>query len=285
MNQTFTEWLGEDLLGIFIGTLLAIVPVWFLYWVINHIRRWWLVFSLASVPFLIALFIIVPLYVSPLFNDFTSLEDKGLERKIMSLAEYSGVEGSNIYQMNASKQSTKVSAYAAGLFGTKHIVLYDTLIDEFSDSEVLFVMAHEIGHYVMDHLWQSIGIIVMFLFFALWLTNRLIHPMINRFKTRFGFDSLGDMASLPLILLFATVIGFVGQPVTNGFSRVIEEQADRYAMDASGVSGETAATAFAKLAVLNLSDPEPHGLIEFWFYDHPAISKRINFVRTYEPDS
>jgi Zn-dependent protease with chaperone function len=111
--------------------------------------------------------------------------------------------------------------------------------------------------------------------------NKTIHPVIRRFRRRFGFDSLSDIASLPLVLIFASVIFFVFQPVTNGFSRYIERQADRYGMEMSGVSGEAAATAFDKLSVYNLSDPDPNPLVEFWFYDHPALKKRMASVRQF----
>jgi Zn-dependent protease with chaperone function len=132
-------------------------------------------------------------------------------------------------------------------------------------------------------MWYGLGIAILFVCFALWLTNLTIHAVIRKFKRSFGFNALGDYASLPLIMIFISVISFVFQPITNGFSRYDEHQADMFGMDITGVSGEVAATAFDKLAVLNLSDPNPSPLIEFWFYDHPALNKRMEFVRNYQP--
>jgi len=144
-------------------------------------------------------------------------------------------------------------------------------------------MGHEMGHYLMHHIWKGLLLAVIFIAFALWLTNRTIHPVIERFKHRFKFDRLGDVASLPLIMLFLAILSFLANPVFNGYSRHMERQSDKYAMDISEISGDAAAVAFEKLSVFNLSDPAPHPVIEFWFYSHPALSKRIKFVRAYQP--
>ena len=105
--------------------------------------------------------------------------------------------------------------------------------------------------------------------------------LFNRFKRRFKFDSLSDIASLPLIIAYISILFFIFNPVVNSFSRHMERVCDKYGMDVSGVSGEVAAVAFEKLSVFNLSDPDPHPVIEFWFYTHPALNKRIEFVRGY----
>ena len=240
-------------------------------------------FSLGAIPFVVMIVVIVPVVVSPLFNEFGPLQDKQLEAEILTLAEQAGIEGADLFEVDASKQSSKINAYVTGLFGTKRIVLYDTLIKYFTLDEIKFVMAHEMGHYTMNHVWQGVGLSILFIMFSFWLMNRLIHSVIARFRNRFGFDQLGDYASWPLVLAFLTVIMFVFQPVTNGFSRYIEHQSDIYGMEMSGVDGESAATAFDKLSVFNLSAPDPHPVVEFWFYSHPALVKRMAFVRSWQP--
>jgi Zn-dependent protease with chaperone function len=282
LNQTFLQWWGEDLLGLLIGAIIGIIPVWFFYWLVGRMKRWWLAFSLGAIPFMVFFIVIAPVVISPMFNEFGPLEDKQLESEILALADKADIEGADVFEVNASKQSSKISAYVTGLFGTKRIVLYDTLIRRFSLEEIKFVMGHEMGHYVMHHIWWGLAVVVLFFIGALWLVNRTIHPVINRFKSRFRFDRLSDIASLPLVLIFASVISFVFQPITNGFSRYMERKADAYGMEISGVSGEDAATAFDKLTVYNLSDPDPHPIVEFWFYDHPSLKKRMDFVREWE---
>ncbi len=281
MNQTLIEWWGEDLLGLLIGAVIGIIPVWFFYRVVARFRRWWLWFSIGAIPFLVFFIVIAPVVISPLFNKFEPLKDKQLETGILMLASKAGIEGADVFQVNASKQSTKINAYVTGLFNTKRIVLYDNLIDNFETDEIKFVMGHEMGHYVMNHIWWGLVMAVIFIAFALWLMSRTIHTVIKRFRARFRFDRLQDIASLPLVMIFVTVISFVFQPVTNGLSRYMEHQCDIYGLDISQVSGESAAIAFDKLSVYNLSDPDPHWLIEFWFYSHPALKKRMEFVRDY----
>ncbi len=282
MNQTFMQWWSDDLIGLALGLAIGIVPMWFFYRLIEKYRRWWLYFSIGTIPFLVLAVVIVPVVVSPMFNEFQPLQDEVLETEIRELATRGGIGDADIYQVDGSTQSSKINAYVTGLFGSKRIVLYDTMIKNFTHDEIKFVMGHEMGHYVMHHLWQGLALTILFLTFALWLMNKTIHGVIRRFRTRFGFDSLSDIASLPLVMIFASVIFFVFQPVTNGFSRHNEHLADEFGMEISGVSGEAAAIAFDKLSVHNLSDPSPNAIVEFWFYSHPALQKRMAFVRNWE---
>ena len=283
MNQTFGGWFGEQLLFLALALIFVIIPVWFLYWLINRTQKWWAWFAVGAIPFMVLTMIVVPIFIMPLVNEFEPVKNEQVRSEVAALAEKAGIGDADIFQVNGSKQSTKVNAYVTGMFQSKRIVLYDTLIDNFSIDEIRFVMGHEIGHYVMNHIWWGLGLSLLFVCFVLWLVNRTIHGVITRFKSRFKFDSLGDYASLPLILIFISIIGFVFQPVTNSFSRYNERQADIYGMDITGISGEKAAIAFDKLSVLNLSDPDPHPLAEFWFYSHPALNKRMEFVRSYRP--
>ncbi|RKX21528.1 MAG: hypothetical protein DRP35_04065 [Candidatus Zixiibacteriota bacterium] len=282
MNQSVWGWLGEDLLSLLVTAIFGIIPFWFLYLTIERLKKWWLWFAGGAIPFIILSIVIAPVFISPLFNDFNELEDKQLESEILTLASKAGIEGSNVFQVNASKQSSKINAYVTGLFNTKRIVLYDTMIDNFSYDEIKFVMGHEMGHYVLHHIWKTVPLIILMLIFVLWFTNKTIHAVINKFKKRFKFEKLSDIASMPLILIYISVISFFTNPVINTLSRHHEHEADTYGMEISEVDGETAAIAFDKLSVFNLSDPDPHPVIEFWFYSHPSLTKRMEFVRSYK---
>jgi len=283
MNQTFLDWWGQGLLELLITVVIGIIPVWFFYWLVQKFRRWWLIFSIGAIPFAVVMIVIVPIFVAPLFNKFEPLRDKQLKTELLALASRAGIEGADVFQVDASRQSSKVNAYVTGLFGSKRIVLYDTLIDNFTVEEIKFVMAHEMGHYTMHHIWWGLAVAIVFIAFAMWLVAMTIHPLINRFRERFRFDRLADIASLPLVLILLSVIMFLFQPLTNAASRFMERQADTYGMEMSGVSSETGAVVFDKLSVFNLSDPDPHPVIEFWFYTHPSLKKRTEFVRGYQP--
>jgi len=278
-NQTIGEWFGEDLKSFGLEVFFSLIIISILYWLINKTKKWWLYFAIGSIPFMIFVIVIAPVVITPLFNEFKPLQDKVLAEEMTSLAEKAGIHNPDIYEVDGSRQSSKLNAYFIGMFGTKRIVLYDTIIRNFTIDELKFVMAHEIGHYLKNHIWYGLLSAVIMIFVACWLVNKLLHKVIRRYKNSLGFDRLGNIASLPLIMLFISVFGFFSQPVTNGLSRLMEYQADRYGMELSGVTGDIAATAFDKLSVYNLSDPDPSDMIEFWFYDHPGLRKRMANVK------
>lgn len=283
MNQSFLDWWSEGLLSLGISILVGSIPAYFVYMVIEKYKRWWLWFALGAIPFMVVILIVWPIFISPLFNDFVSLEDQQLKSELLTLAEQAGIEGSDVYQVNASKQSTKINAYVTGLFGSKRIVLYDTMIDSFTKDEIRFVMGHEMGHYVMNHMWIGLGVAVLMIAFLLWLANLFIHKIIRKFADRFKFNRLADIASLPLLMAVISVLSFITDPITNGLSRYHEHESDIFGMDVARIDGETAARSFDKIAALNLSDPDPSPFMEFWFHDHPALKKRMAFVRSYQP--
>ncbi len=280
-NQTFWQWFGEDLLSLLVSMIIAIIPVSIFYWTIPLFRRWYLVFTAAILPVMIFMVVIAPVVISPLFNNFEPLKDQALKQDIQNLAGSAGIEGSDIFEVDASRQSSKINAYVTGLFATKRIVLYDTLIKNFTRDEIMFVMAHEMGHYVLNHVWWGLLVGIILVCLALWLIDATIGPFIRRMHRQLGYDSLQDLASLPLVLLFALVINFVFQPVGNSVSRVIEHQADVYGLETAKVPEEAAVSTFDKLSVFNLSNPDPNPIIEFWFYTHPSLKKRIAFVESF----
>lgn len=278
-NQTAGEWFGEGLKSLGLELFFSVLIISIMYWLINKTKRWWLYFALGSIPFLVFIFIIAPIVITPLFNEFVPLQDEALATEMTTLAEKAGIHNPDIFEVDGSRQSSKVNAYFIGMFGTKRIVLYDTIIKNFTTDELRFVMAHEIGHYLKNHIWYGLFSAVLMIFVVCWLLNKLLHKVIRRFQDRFGFDNLGNIASLPLVMIFISLFSFITQPINNGFSRIMEYQSDRYGMELSGVTGEAAAIAFDKLSVYNLSDPDPGAIIEFWFYDHPALIKRMANVR------
>lgn len=284
MNQTFGEWFGEQIKTLVISLIIIPIPVFFLYFVIQRFRRWWLAFSIGAFPFMVIFIVIAPVLISPLFNKFEPLKDKQLEQEILTLASKAGIEGSDVFEVDASKQSSKVNAYVTGLMNTKRIVLYDTLIKGFTYNEIKFVMGHEMGHYLLKHIWWGLGLAVFYFLAILWLMNKTVHSLIHRWRHPFKFERLGDMASLPLLLALMSIFGFFLQPIQNYASRYMEHQSDIFGMNVTDVSGEEAASAFDKLSAYNLSDPDPGLLTEIWFYSHPSLQSRMEFVKQYRKE-
>ncbi|MDD4052170.1 MAG: M48 family metallopeptidase [candidate division Zixibacteria bacterium] len=280
-NQTFGQWFGDQLKEFPVMLFFMTIMFGFFYFLIRRYpRRWWLWFSAGAVPFVVAVLVIVPVVVSPMFNDFQPLKDKQLETQILNLASKAGIEGSRVFEVDASRQSTHLNAYVTGLFGTKRIVLYDTIIKAFSTDELLFVMGHEMGHYVKHHIWIIVGMIVVLILISTWLMALILPKVITRHGRRLGFAEMGSYASLPLVLLAFGLVMFVVQPATNCLSRYFEDRCDIYSMEITGYNNTAATVAFEKLAAYNLSDPNPSRLVEIWFYDHPALQKRIDRVNS-----
>jgi Zn-dependent protease with chaperone function len=278
-NQTFGAWLGDWAKAFPIGYIVAAIAAAFIYFLLRKFpRRWWLLFSTGAIPFVIFLIVIVPVVVMPMFNKFEPLKDEQLKTEILTLAGKAGIEGADVFQVDASKQSSKLNAYVTGLFGTKRIVLYDTIIGAMSREELMFVMAHEMGHYVMHHVWVIVAMVILLLLFSTYLIARFLPAIILKYQKRLGFDSITSYASMPLILLAISFVSFFVQPITNGVARSFEHAADKYGMEMTNYNGAAAKVAFEKLSAYNLSDPDPNAFVEFWFYDHPALWRRIKFV-------
>ena len=282
-SQSLGGWFGDWLKAFPIDYIVSAIVFAFLYFLIRKFtRRWWLYFSLGAIPFVIFMLIIVPVVIAPIFNKFEPLKNEQLKTEILDLAGKAGINGAKVFQVDASKQSNKLNAYVTGLFNTKRIVLYDTIIKAMTPKELLFVMAHEMGHYVMHHVWYGVAMIIVLLFILSWIISWALPGLIRKYQSRLKFDEMQSYASLPLIMLVLSFIGFFIQPATNGVARYFEHQADKYAIVMTDYDSADAKVAFEKLSAYNLADPDPNPIVEFWFYSHPALQKRVAFVEGYK---
>jgi len=282
-NQTLGKWAADAVtslgLGFVVGPLLAVVPYALLR---RSPRRWWLWAGIAALPFLIATFIVVPVWVSPLYNDFGPLSDKALEARILDQASRAGIEGSRVFEVDKGVDTRTVNAYVAGFGATKRIVLYDTLLDKLTPDEILFVLGHEMGHYALRHVLILLALNWLLVLFSLWFVHGSAGPLLGRFSPRFGFDRLDDPASLPLLLLLTSAVSFVLQPVGLAYSRYQEREGDRFGLEITR-DNRAAATAFVKLQQENLDVPRPAPLYQIWRAGHPSLAERIEFANEYRP--
>jgi len=280
-NQSFGAWVGDLLKSLGVTFVFALIIAAIGYAVIRRRpRTWWAWMGIGSVPFLIFIMVIAPVVITPLFYDTKPMEEGKLKTQILDLAARSGIPDSRVFVVNASKDTKKLSAYVTGLGQTQRIVLYDNLIGAMAPAEILFVLGHEMGHYLLHHIWIGLAFAVCFIFLAGYISHRVMARVIAANQSRFGFDRLSSFASLPLIFLCFGICGFVSSPVFNGLSRYTEHQADIFGLDRTG-DGVVAASAFEKLAAVNLANPDPSGFIKFWLYDHPPLSERVRFARSY----
>jgi len=282
-NQTLGRWFRNSAVRLGADMAVGFALAWIPYLVLARSpRRWWLYTAILSVPFMFVTMLVMPIWYDPLFNDFGPMKDKELERSILSLAERAGIEGSRVFEVDKSVDTKALNAYVTGFLQTKRIVLWDTTIAKLNEKELLCVMGHEMGHYVLGHVVKSILLSTVLTLAGLFLVDWLGRRLIARFSRRLGFDQLSDVASLPLLLMLIQVAFLALGPAALAYSRYQEHEADRFALDRTRTN-HSAATAFVKLQEENLSNPRPGLLFKFFRSSHPSIGERIDFCNTYHP--
>ena len=282
-DQAFGKWLRDSSIDLAVSALVGAVVVAGLYaWIRKAPRRWWLGATACLVPFLLVVFLIEPLWIAPLYNDFGPMKDPALEAKILTLAERAGIEGSRVFEVAKSVDTKTVNAYVTGFLASKRIVLWDTLLARLDEREVLFVMGHEMGHYVLDHVLLGILLSALGSGLGLFAIQRIAPGVIARFSARMGFRELSDVASLPLLLLLIQLGSFVLMPVGLAVSRHFEHEADRFGLELLQ-DNHAAAMAFVKLQQSNLGIPRPGPLYVWWRGSHPSLGDRIDFANAYRP--
>jgi Zn-dependent protease with chaperone function len=210
------------------------------------------------------------------------MKNQALERSILALARRAGIDGSRVFEVEMSVDTKTVNAYVTGLWGTKRIVLWDTLLARLDEPEVLVVMAHEMGHYVLGHVMRSILLSSTILLAGLFLVERLGRRLVAKFSNLLKFEDLADIASVPLLLMLIELSMLLLGPVVMAYSRYQEHEADWFALDLTGAN-HAGAIAFVKLQQENLSNPYPGLVYRIFRGSHPSISERIDFFNTYRP--
>ena len=198
------------------------------------------------------------------------------------MADQAGIPAEQVCEVNKSDDTNAVNAYVAGLGVTRRIVLWDTLVDRLDRRQVLFIMGHEMGHYVLRHVWYLVLFNALVISVSLYVAYRTMNGFVTRFSDRFGFDSVSDLASLPLLMLIAAVLGFVLQPLQMAFSRYREHEADRFALEFTR-DNYAGATSFVELSRTNLGNPDPGLVFRLFRASHPVHKDRVEFSNDYRP--
>jgi len=282
-NQSFARWLSNSAKGAAIQLLIGLAAGWIPFFIIKKSpRRWWLYLGLLAPVYLCFMLWIRPVLIDPLYYTFTPLQDKALEAKILAEAARAGIEGGRVYQANMSVDSKLENAYVTGFMGTKRVVFYDTMLQNLNQDELLFVMGHEMGHYVLWHVAKFIAFESLLILVSLYVAYRLAGPVIGRFKTIWRFAAPSDFAALPLGLLAVWLFCFVDLPISMAFSRHLEHEADRFGLELTH-QNHAAATAFVNILQTDLGVPRLGAIPMIWFGSHPCIADRIEFCNTYRP--
>ena len=280
---TVIRWLVDEAKELGVSAALAFALLIPSYFTLRRLPRGWpWAVTLGYLPISFALMFLAPIVVDPIFDPFGPMKDAKLEAKIRTLADRAGIEGGRIYEVDKSERTNAINAYVKGFLGSKRIVLYDTLIAKLDERQVLFVMGHEMGHYVLGHVVRSmllgtLGVLVLTLYLR-WAGNAVI----RRFGERFGLVSLDDVATLPLLLVLGNLFVLAASPIGMAYSRYQEHEADRFALELTR-DNRAGALSFVTMQHENLNNPRPGPLSVLWRSTHPSLADRIEFCNTYRP--
>jgi STE24 endopeptidase len=272
-TQTFGGWMGDQAKELAISLIITPVALIVLYAVLRRApRTWWLWGAVVTIAMQAFAFAIAPVYIAPVFNKYTRLEPGPVRDDILRLAHANGIRAEEVYQVDASRQTTRVSANVSGMFGTERITLNDNLLKRASPAAIQAVMGHEMGHYVLNHankMLLAFGVLIAIGFgIVAWTFDRLA----RRHRVRWRVEGIADPAGLPLIALLFSVYLYLLTPVINSIIRTNEYEADVF-----GLNAARQPDGFAEAALL-LSDyrkMSPGPLEELIFFDHPSGHTRI----------
>ena len=272
-NQSFAAWVKDGAIGLALGLILGGVVVATLFAIVRRLPRSWHIWgAVVAILFSMVAVVIAPVFIMPLFNKYTPMKEGELKREILSLARANGIPAKDVYEVDASRQSKRVSANVSGLFGTDRITLNDNLLARCSAQGVLSVMGHEMGHYVMHHLLNGMLFTAVFLVILFSLLRWGLRHALAWRGSRWSVSTIDDVAVLPLAVLLVSAIGFVTTPIENTYTRTQEYEADIFGLNAAR---QPDAEAQVDLLLGEYRKLNPTALEEFLFFDHPSGRTRI----------
>ncbi|MEK3730803.1 M48 family metallopeptidase [Lysinibacillus sp. FSL W8-0953] len=274
-TQAFASWMKDGVIDFWVNFGMSFIIVTVIYWLIKKSeKRWWLYAWLLTIPFTIFVMFIQPVVIDPLYNDFYQLKNKELETKILSIAEQANIPAEHVYEVNMAQKTNSLNAYVTGIGSNSRIVLWDTTLNRLTDNEILFIMAHEMGHYVEKHIYFGIAGYLLLTLVGLWFTAKVMRRLVGRYGQVLKINKVGSISSYPLFLLITSILLFASNPVSNFISRYQETRADQYAINLMN-DREAAVTAFQKLTISGLSEVNPPLLVKWFRYTHPPMLERI----------
>jgi STE24 endopeptidase len=275
-TQTFAPWFQEQLIGLGLTIVAGTVLLIILYAVFCRApRTWWIWGTIVAVLFLCAVTFIAPVYIEPLFNTYKPLSNPEIRDPILAMARANEIPVKQVFEVDASRQTTRVSANVAGFLGTTRIALNDNLLKQCTLPEIREVMAHEMGHYVLNHGAKLLTYLGIFILIGFALTRNLFDAAVRRWGEKWGVRDIADPAGLPLLVLILSAFIFVLTPFLNTVVRVTEREADAFGINTAREPDGMAKVAL-KLGAYRKLDPAP--LEEFIFFDHPSGRARIRMA-------
>lgn len=282
-TETRKGWLLDLFKGLLLNLVFEAVVIELVYLLLALTpATWWLWVALVLLFFSVVLANLAPVLILPLFYKFAPLPPSELTERLLALVERAHTHVRGIFTMQMSSKTTATNAAVMGLGNTRRIVLGDTMLDRYMPEEIEVVLAHELGHHIHRDIWKLLISQSLLMLGGLYLVNLALHGIADN---AYYYQGLADPATLPLLFVLVTVIGLIIMPISNSYSRLLEYQADEYALQITRMV-DAFKNAMTRLANQNLADVEPSRLVEFLFHSHPSISKRLkhadDFAKRYD---
>ena len=273
-TQTFGPWLWDQTKGLLIGIVLGGLVVMALVGIVRKLPRTWHIWgAVATMVFVIFAVMIAPVFLIPMFNKVTILNDPKVTVPILSMARANGITAKDVYQIDASKQTTRMSANVSGFGKTMRITLNDNLLRRGSPEEIQSVMGHEMGHYVLNHIYKTMLFLLVVVVVGFSLLRWALDWSLARWGERWKIHEVTDVALLPLVFLLGGIFFFVQTPIANTQTRTEEHEADMYGLNASR---QPDGFAQAAIHLGEYRKMEPGAAEEWIFFDHPSGRNRIH---------
>lgn len=284
-TQELGGWLRDKMVEFGVAAIPLALGLAGAMWLIRRGGRWWLKLWLVCIPFILFLTVVQPVFIDPLYNKYSRLSDPALEARILAMADEAEVPADRVYEANMSSKTNAYNAYVNGIGPTLRIVLWDTLY-RLDESEILPIVAHEIGHYVLHHLeWSTLGLAGSSLV-LLFLGQALYRYVFRRWGGAWGFRSPGDPAAAAALLLLLSVLSFASLPFSNLVSRQAERAADEYGLTLAHTP-EGVVSMNQKLAKSTYDDVYSPFLVRLFRDTHPSAMERIHdadqYARSFRP--
>ena len=273
MNQSFAEWIFDQGKGLGIGIIGVALVLMAIFAVIRRSpKRWWLWGALTMSLITAVASAVFPVFVAPLFNTYTEMPQGPVRDRILAMAHANHVPTEHVYVFDASKQTKRISANVSGLGPTIRVSLNDNLLNRTTPEQTAAVMGHELGHYVLGHVWKGIIAFTFIFLLAFWLLSRIAPAFIQRYGTRWGVRDVADPAVVPIFSMIVSVLFLLLTPVTNTLIRTHESEADVFGLETAREPDGFAQTA---LKLSEYRKLEPGAIEEAVFFDHPSGRTRI----------
>lgn len=275
-TQNFSQWFGEQMMMVFVDLIVTSLLLVGLYAVFRRApRTWWIWGTIVSIVFTVLGIMLSPVYIEPLFNTYKPLNDPAISEPILAMARANEIPVTQVFEVDASRQTKRVSANVSGFMGTTRIALNDNLLKHCTLPEIREVMAHEMGHYVLNHSFKLVIYFSLFFLLGFAALRAFFQTAVQRWGERWGVRGIADPAGLPLLSLIFSTVFFLLTPVINTAVRVTEREADAFSINTAREPDGMAKVAL-KLGEYRKLDPSP--MEEFIFFDHPSGRARIRMA-------